>query len=173
MPIVLFRVDERLIHGQVVVGWGGPLHADRMVVVDDELAASPWEQELYCLGVPPEIEAAFTASERQRQALFPPDLPRVILSHTRPEPMLGLLRRLDGGPKRTTALGYISRGGTLDVPGMLFANRCTWAHAVGAAAGLLEIDTSTVLGTAEIAAIEGRHHPRVLAEETEPKRKTR
>ena len=23
MPIVLFRVDERLIHGQVVVGWGG------------------------------------------------------------------------------------------------------------------------------------------------------
>lgn len=59
MPIVLFRVDERLIHGQVVVGWGGPLHADRMVVVDDELAASPWEQELYCLGVPPEIEAQF------------------------------------------------------------------------------------------------------------------
>jgi mannose/fructose/N-acetylgalactosamine-specific phosphotransferase system component IIB len=59
MPIVLFRVDERLIHGQVVVGWGGPLHADRMVVVDDELAASPWEQELYCLGVPPEIEARF------------------------------------------------------------------------------------------------------------------
>ena len=59
MPIVLFRVDERLIHGQVVVGWGGPLHADRIVVVDDELAASPWEQELYCLGVPPEIEARF------------------------------------------------------------------------------------------------------------------
>jgi mannose/fructose/N-acetylgalactosamine-specific phosphotransferase system component IIB len=53
MPIVLFRVDERLIHGQVVVGWGGPLHADRIVVVDDAIAGSPWEQELYCLGVPP------------------------------------------------------------------------------------------------------------------------
>lgn len=59
MSIVLFRVDERLIHGQVIVGWGGPLHADRIVVVDDEIAASPWEQELYCLGVPPEIEASF------------------------------------------------------------------------------------------------------------------
>jgi len=66
MPIVLFRVDERLIHGQVVVGWGGPLHADRMVVVDDELAASPWEQELYCLGVPPEIEAAFRTVDQAR-----------------------------------------------------------------------------------------------------------
>jgi mannose/fructose/N-acetylgalactosamine-specific phosphotransferase system component IIB len=69
MPIVLFRVDERLIHGQVVVGWGGPLHADRMVVVDDALAASPWEQELYCLGIPPEIEAAFRTVDEARGEL--------------------------------------------------------------------------------------------------------
>ncbi|HEV7589974.1 MAG TPA: PTS sugar transporter subunit IIB [Longimicrobium sp.] len=69
MPIVLFRVDERLIHGQVVVGWGGPLHADRMVVVDDALAASSWEQELYCLGVPPEIEARFRSVEEARGEL--------------------------------------------------------------------------------------------------------
>jgi PTS system mannose-specific IIB component/fructoselysine and glucoselysine-specific PTS system IIB component len=69
MPIVLFRVDERLIHGQVVVGWGGPLHADRIVVADDEIAASPWEQELYCLGVPPEIEAAFVTVDEARRRL--------------------------------------------------------------------------------------------------------
>lgn len=61
MPIVLYRVDERLIHGQVVVGWGGPLHADRIIVVDDEIVASVWEQELYCLGVPAEIEASFAS----------------------------------------------------------------------------------------------------------------
>lgn len=64
MPIVLFRVDERLIHGQVVVGWGGRLHPDRVVVVDDALADSAWEQELYCLGVPPEMEASFVSVER-------------------------------------------------------------------------------------------------------------
>lgn len=69
MPIVLFRVDERLIHGQVVVGWGGPLHADRIVVVDDDIAASPWEQELYCLGVPPEIEASFVSVAEARRLL--------------------------------------------------------------------------------------------------------
>jgi mannose/fructose/N-acetylgalactosamine-specific phosphotransferase system component IIB len=68
MPIVLFRVDERLIHGQVVVGWGGPLHADEMVVIDDELAASPWEQELYSLGVPADIEASFATVEEARSA---------------------------------------------------------------------------------------------------------
>jgi PTS system mannose-specific IIB component/fructoselysine and glucoselysine-specific PTS system IIB component len=67
MPIVLFRVDERLIHGQVVVGWGGPLHADRIVVADDEIAASSWEQELYCLGVPPEIDAVFVTVDEARR----------------------------------------------------------------------------------------------------------
>lgn len=61
MPIVLLRIDERLIHGQVVVGWGGQLHPDRIVVVDDDLAASAWEQELYCLGLPPEITAEFAS----------------------------------------------------------------------------------------------------------------
>lgn len=69
MPIVLFRVDERLIHGQVVVGWGAALHPDRIVVVDDEIAASPWEQELYCLGVPPAIDASFFSVETARSAL--------------------------------------------------------------------------------------------------------
>lgn len=68
MPIVLLRVDERLIHGQVVVGWGGPLHADRIVVVDDAIAESGWEQELYCLGVPPEIEAQFVSSSQALEA---------------------------------------------------------------------------------------------------------
>ncbi len=69
MPIVLFRVDERLIHGQVVVGWGERLNMDRIVVVDDELSASAWEQELYCLGVPPTVDAVFATVEEARRDL--------------------------------------------------------------------------------------------------------
>ena len=51
MAIVLYRVDERLIHGQVVLGWGRELRPGRYVVVDDALAESEWEQELYRLSV--------------------------------------------------------------------------------------------------------------------------
>jgi mannose/fructose/N-acetylgalactosamine-specific phosphotransferase system component IIB len=69
MPIVLFRVDERLIHGQVVVGWGGPLHIGRMIVVDDDLAQSDWEQELYTLGVPDDMAAEFATVEDARARL--------------------------------------------------------------------------------------------------------
>jgi PTS system mannose-specific IIB component/fructoselysine and glucoselysine-specific PTS system IIB component len=69
MPVVLFRVDERLIHGQVVVGWGAELHPDCIVVVDDDLAGSPWEQELYTLGLPPEVEATFIGVADARRHL--------------------------------------------------------------------------------------------------------
>lgn len=69
MPIVLLRVDERLIHGQVVVGWGEETHMDRLIVVDDAISASAWEQELYCLGVPPAMDALFVAVDEARQHL--------------------------------------------------------------------------------------------------------
>ena len=56
MAIVLFRVDDRLIHGQVVVGWGGPLHADRIVVRFDKRAHNPILREAAldkgCLPIP-------------------------------------------------------------------------------------------------------------------------
>jgi PTS system mannose-specific IIB component/fructoselysine and glucoselysine-specific PTS system IIB component len=69
MSVALFRVDERLIHGQVVVGWGSQLHPQLIVVVDDELAESDWEQELYCLGLPPEVATHFLTVEQARDAV--------------------------------------------------------------------------------------------------------
>lgn len=59
MPIALFRIDDRLIHGQVVVGWGQPLELGFIVLVDDDVATSEWEQELYRMGVPPEMSVHF------------------------------------------------------------------------------------------------------------------
>jgi mannose/fructose/N-acetylgalactosamine-specific phosphotransferase system component IIB len=68
VTLQLFRIDDRLIHGQVVVGWGQPLDLGFVVLVDDEVAASDWEQELYRMGVPPEMDVYFdsvaTAAEK-------------------------------------------------------------------------------------------------------------
>lgn len=73
MALELYRIDDRLIHGQVVVGWGQPLDLGFIVLVDDEVASSDWEQELYRMGVPPDmdvyfdgVEAAATNLERYR-----------------------------------------------------------------------------------------------------------
>jgi mannose/fructose/N-acetylgalactosamine-specific phosphotransferase system component IIB len=85
--IVLYRVDERLIHGQVVVGWGVRLRPDRIVVVDDDLAESAWEQELYAMGVPAEMEAEFVSVDTAIERL--PDW------QANPERVLLLARGID------------------------------------------------------------------------------
>jgi mannose/fructose/N-acetylgalactosamine-specific phosphotransferase system component IIB len=63
VAIELFRIDDRLIHGQVVVGWGQPLGLGFIVLVDDEVATSEWEQELYRMGVPPDMDVYFANVE--------------------------------------------------------------------------------------------------------------
>ena len=66
MTLVLLRIDERLIHGQVVVGWAAEVQPEHYVVVDDDLAESEWEQELYALGLPEGQSAEFVAVEEAR-----------------------------------------------------------------------------------------------------------
>ena len=61
MSLAVVRVDDRLIHGQVVVGWGQPLGLGFIALVDDKVRSSGWEQDLYRMGVPPGIEAIFTS----------------------------------------------------------------------------------------------------------------
>ena len=69
MPVELMRIDDRLIHGQIVVGWGQPLDIGFIVLVDDEVASSDWEQELYRMGVPPEMEVIFASVEDAARSL--------------------------------------------------------------------------------------------------------
>jgi PTS system mannose-specific IIB component/fructoselysine and glucoselysine-specific PTS system IIB component len=64
MTLALYRIDDRLIHGQVVVGWGQPLNATFIVLVDDEVSGSDWEQDLYRMGVPPQIEVVFASVDQ-------------------------------------------------------------------------------------------------------------
>ena len=63
MSIVLCRVDERLVHGQVVIGWGSRMRPDRYAIVDDDLADAEWEQELYRLCLTDGTEAEFLSSD--------------------------------------------------------------------------------------------------------------
>ncbi len=101
-------------------------------------------------------EAAWQASDELRNHLFPSNVTaRVFLTHTRPEVLLGHLRPLDLGVDKTAALGYINRGGTLDVHGLLLANGCSWAHLLAKLAELAKQDLSQWLTKDEVAALAG------------------
>jgi phosphoketolase len=108
-------------------------------------------------------EAQFVHGDEALRALVPDSVrARVIVSHTRPEPMLGALRRFDTGAATTVGLGFLNRGGTLDVEGMLFANRCTWAHIVAACAEALGQSAERHLEPHELAAVQGNGDPAAL-----------
>lgn len=91
-------------------------------------------------------EASITVSQATIGQYFPHHLrKRVLLGHTRPEALIGAMRRIDTGPEHTAILGFRNRGGTLDSPGMLFANGCSWAHVLDAVGKLLRLDPGVLL----------------------------
>lgn len=55
MSIDLVRVDNRLIHGQVLEAWVPFVHARRIVVVDDAAAADPLQRSILELATPRDI----------------------------------------------------------------------------------------------------------------------
>lgn len=55
MDIQLFRIDDRLIHGQVVIGWASYLHSKEIILCDNSVYANDWEKELYLSIVPEHI----------------------------------------------------------------------------------------------------------------------
>ncbi len=52
MSIVLIRVDDRLIHGQVLMGWTRALDVDHALVADDQAANDPMQEPLMRMAAP-------------------------------------------------------------------------------------------------------------------------
>lgn len=50
------RIDDRLIHGQVIAVWCRHRRFTRIVIVDDGVAADPFMQEVLRLAAPPGLE---------------------------------------------------------------------------------------------------------------------
>ncbi|MBK1886417.1 xylulose 5-phosphate 3-epimerase [Marinobacter sp. DY40_1A1] len=109
------------------------------------------------------LEAESCMSEFERERLFPSRLHRrVALTHMRPEVFRGHLHTLFPDPGHSRVLGYINRGGTLNEAGMLFANHCSWGHALAACASVLDKPPGEWLSSAELAAVEGRGDPALI-----------
>lgn len=105
-------------------------------------------------------EKRHSASNDLKEELYPEAVKaRVFVTHTRPEPILGLLQSLNKGWDHTGALGFIGAGGTLTSSGMLFVNRCTWAHILEEVARVLKFPGEDILSAEEIAAVHGKGSP--------------
>ena len=54
-----FRIDNRLVHGQVIEGWIPYLDVKELVVVNDKLAADELQQEIMQLAIPGRVRVTF------------------------------------------------------------------------------------------------------------------
>jgi mannose/fructose/sorbose-specific phosphotransferase system IIB component len=54
--LVHFRIDDRLIHGQVTVAWSKHINAQRIVVANDDAAKDDIQKSLLPLAAPPGVD---------------------------------------------------------------------------------------------------------------------
>lgn len=52
MGVELLRIDDRLVHGQVVEGWAKSLRINHIIVASDSVYADEMQKALYLLAVP-------------------------------------------------------------------------------------------------------------------------
>lgn len=63
------RIDDRLIHGQIVTAWCKALEIKEIVAIDDKLAANPTLQSIMMMGIPANYKHHVVTVE-QAKAIF-------------------------------------------------------------------------------------------------------
>ncbi|MCL4424954.1 MAG: PTS sugar transporter subunit IIB [Firmicutes bacterium] len=93
MGFALVRVDDRLIHGQVMAVWAKGLSAERIVIVDDGVAQDPFLQKVMRLAAPPHIKVEIWGMLNAPKVLREGDHEKTILLLKRPEVALELRKK--------------------------------------------------------------------------------
>ena len=110
--VILARIDDRLIHGQVVEGWVNFLKATCILVADDKVAANPLQRTIMEISVPEGLKVIIgtvpDVCEKLRSHAL--DRERVILLFSGP---LDVVRYLQCGE----ACAVVNIGGMRFIPG--------------------------------------------------------
>lgn len=120
--ILLARIDDRLVHGQVVVGWSRAVDARYIVVCNDrtagdefsktiiETASAPADMSVKVLTVEEAVKEALPGAFRKTGAIFLFENPA------------DLLKMMDAGVK----LDKVNLGGLHQKPGKTEATKAIW-----------------------------------------------
>lgn len=104
MPnILLTRIDNRLIHGQVAVTWSNHVGANLIVVANDEVAKDPLQQSLMDMAVPGIETRYFTIQETIDKIGLASEEQKIALIVKTPQDVLKLVK--GGVPIREVNIG--------------------------------------------------------------------
>ena len=123
MKISLARIDDRLIHGQVVTSWSKETKCERIIVCNDEVAADPIRKTLLEQVAPPGVKANVLNIEKAIRVYNNPKYADVnaMLLFTNPT---DVLRLVEGGvPLKTVNIGGMSfKEGKKQITGTISVN---------------------------------------------------
>jgi len=91
VTIVLARLDDRLLHGQVVVAWRQFLRFDTAYVIDDGVAGDPYLVDALCLAAPSDLQVRVMTVAEAALALTEAPVGRAILLFKIPLSALALV----------------------------------------------------------------------------------
>ena len=96
MKIVLLRIDERLIHGQITMSWTRTVNANLILCINDEVSKNTFQKNLMKMAGPPgvtvEIQNVDEAAENLNKEAWPNA--NILLMVRNP---IDLLRLIDKG----------------------------------------------------------------------------
>ncbi|MPW25623.1 PTS mannose/fructose/sorbose transporter subunit IIB [Alkalibaculum sp. M08DMB] len=106
--IVLTRIDDRLIHGQVVTAWVKHTKGNRIIIVDDQLSTDSFMQQVLHMAAPTgiKVEVVNTVDASKLLKTEPKNNERIIILTKGPHVLEQLIIN-DGVEIRTIILGGI------------------------------------------------------------------
>lgn len=94
LNIVLTRIDDRLIHGQVITAWSKITAATRIIVVDDEVSKDPFMAKVLKIAAPSTVKVEVYSIEEASGVLKGEDTEeKVIVLVKYPTTVLELVKR--------------------------------------------------------------------------------
>jgi mannose/fructose/sorbose-specific phosphotransferase system IIB component len=94
MPVTHMRIDNRLVHGQIVVSWIRAEHADLLMVANDVIARDDFQKSILLAVAPPSIRELVVSIDDALAYVASPEhaAERVFLLVKTPEDALKLVR---------------------------------------------------------------------------------
>lgn len=98
--IKLFRIDERLIHGQIAIKWSRHTGVDSIVVANDRAADNVMIQKSLKMAAPPGIKTVIKSLDAAVATLNDPRCQplKVLVLVNSPQDALEMVRRVEGIP---------------------------------------------------------------------------
>jgi mannose/fructose/N-acetylgalactosamine-specific phosphotransferase system component IIB len=105
VSVELLRVDDRLVHGQVVEGWLKALRINHIVVASDAVEADETQKALYMLAVPHGVKlscmSVVAAAQAWKTGIWKDD--KVLILIATPQDVLRMLQ--NGAPIKSVNVG--------------------------------------------------------------------